>query len=253
MIVGHGCPAACGRGVRHSCTKLLAGLVQCWTRALDSGVPFGWVTDDETYGSDRNLRLWLPHGKTFGACSEASGGTEQLLGSQTDLSWRFFRVRAHRLAPGLDEPGWVRHYLPRRHQGTVGQHTALVATGDPAPEGAGQGILAAWSIAAWPSLGDLGLSSFLLTAQTQYDSLRPTGAPGRNPLDHPRMLCGGQGTRGSGPVCGAGPGRAGTGISPWSMHWFTPDWRWSGARRWSKEDARVKSLLSQLGRKARYP
>ena len=28
-------------------------------RALESGVPFGWVTGDEVYGNDRRLRLWL--------------------------------------------------------------------------------------------------------------------------------------------------------------------------------------------------
>ena len=28
-------------------------------RALESGVPFSWVTGDEIYGSDCNLRLWL--------------------------------------------------------------------------------------------------------------------------------------------------------------------------------------------------
>ena len=28
-------------------------------RAVESGIPFGWVTGDEVYGSDRNLRLWL--------------------------------------------------------------------------------------------------------------------------------------------------------------------------------------------------
>ena len=28
-------------------------------RALESGVPFGWVTGDEVYGNDRNLRRWL--------------------------------------------------------------------------------------------------------------------------------------------------------------------------------------------------
>ena len=28
-------------------------------RALESGVPFVWVTGDEVYGSDRDLRLWL--------------------------------------------------------------------------------------------------------------------------------------------------------------------------------------------------
>ena len=28
-------------------------------RAVESGIPSGWVTGDEVYGSDRNLRLWL--------------------------------------------------------------------------------------------------------------------------------------------------------------------------------------------------
>ena len=28
-------------------------------RALEAGVPFGWVTGDEVYGGDRRLRLWL--------------------------------------------------------------------------------------------------------------------------------------------------------------------------------------------------
>ena len=36
-------------------------------RAVESGVPFGWITGAEVYGSDRKLRLWLeradiPHG-----------------------------------------------------------------------------------------------------------------------------------------------------------------------------------------------
>ena len=30
-------------------------------RAVESGVPFGWVAGDEVYGNDRNLRLWLEH------------------------------------------------------------------------------------------------------------------------------------------------------------------------------------------------
>jgi SRSO17 transposase len=32
---------------------------QMLERALDSGVPCGWVTGDEVYGGDRPLRLWL--------------------------------------------------------------------------------------------------------------------------------------------------------------------------------------------------
>jgi SRSO17 transposase len=32
---------------------------QMLKRALDAGVPCGWVTGDEVYGGDRSLRLWL--------------------------------------------------------------------------------------------------------------------------------------------------------------------------------------------------
>ena len=35
--------------------QLAQGMLE---RALESGVPFGWVTGDEVYGKDRNLRLW---------------------------------------------------------------------------------------------------------------------------------------------------------------------------------------------------
>ena len=28
-------------------------------RAVESGIPYGWVTGDEVYGNDRNMRLWL--------------------------------------------------------------------------------------------------------------------------------------------------------------------------------------------------
>lgn len=35
-------------------------------RALDAGVPCGWVTGDEVYGGDRHLRLWLEsRGQSF--------------------------------------------------------------------------------------------------------------------------------------------------------------------------------------------
>ena len=36
--------------------RLAQGMLE---RAVESGVPFGWVTGDEVYGNDRNLRQWL--------------------------------------------------------------------------------------------------------------------------------------------------------------------------------------------------
>ena len=36
--------------------QLARGMLE---RAVESGIPLGWATGDEVYGSDRNLRLWL--------------------------------------------------------------------------------------------------------------------------------------------------------------------------------------------------
>ena len=72
-------------------------------RALESGVPFGWVTGDEVYGNDRRLRLWLERGDVPHVLAVRSN---EKLWAETDRGWR--QVRADRLAPGVEEPGWVR-------------------------------------------------------------------------------------------------------------------------------------------------
>ena len=72
-------------------------------RALESGVPFGWVTGDEVYGNDRNLRLWLERRDVPHVLAVRSN---EKLWAETDRGWR--PVRADRLAPGVEEPGWVR-------------------------------------------------------------------------------------------------------------------------------------------------
>ena len=110
-------------------------------RALESGVPFGWVTGDEVYGNDRNLRRWLERRDVPHVLAVRSN--EQLW-AETDQGWR--QVRADRLAPGVEEPGWVRRSAGDgakgpRVQGTLG--IRLGAGGVPAPEGAGPGVLAA--------------------------------------------------------------------------------------------------------------
>ena len=70
-------------------------------RAVESGVPFGWV--DEVYGNDRNLRLWLerrcvPHVLAI--------KRSEKLWALTDRGPR--QVRADRLASGVEECAWVR-------------------------------------------------------------------------------------------------------------------------------------------------
>ena len=72
-------------------------------RALESGVPFGWVAGDEVYGNDRNLRLWL----------EREGIAHVLAIKSNEKLWAWTdkgpgQVRADRLVPGVEEVGWVR-------------------------------------------------------------------------------------------------------------------------------------------------
>ncbi len=72
-------------------------------RAVESGIPFGWVAGDEVYGSDRNLRLWLerrcvPH--------VLAVKRSEKLWALTDRGPR--HVRADRLASGVEECAWMR-------------------------------------------------------------------------------------------------------------------------------------------------
>ena len=105
-------------------------------RALESGVPFGWVAGDAVYGSDRNLRRWL----------EGAGIPQVLAIKSNEKLWAWtdkgpLQVRADRLASPVDESDWNRCRRGRRRQGSPGLRLGL--GGDPAPERAGPGVLAA--------------------------------------------------------------------------------------------------------------
>ena len=72
-------------------------------RAVESGIPFGWVTGDAVYGSDRNLRRWL----------EEEGIPHVLAIKSNEQLWAWTekgprQVRADRLASWVDESGWQR-------------------------------------------------------------------------------------------------------------------------------------------------
>ena len=80
--------------------RLARGMLE---RALEAGVPFGWVAGDEVYGSDRNLRLWL----------EREGLSHVLAIKRSEKLWALTekgsrQVRADRLASQVEETGWVR-------------------------------------------------------------------------------------------------------------------------------------------------
>ena len=146
-------------------------------RALESGVPFGWVTGDEVYGNDRRLRLWLERRDVPHVLAVRSN---EKLWAETDRGWR--QVRADR--PGAWGGGTRLGAAQRgrRRQGTPG--IRLGVGGDPALEGAGQGVLAAGPAQHRQARG-VGLLRLLRPGE--YDS-GGTGAGGRNSLDHRRML-----------------------------------------------------------------
>ena len=72
-------------------------------RAVESGVPFGWVAGDEVYGNDRNLRLWL----------EREGIPHVLAIKRNEKLWAVAekgprQVRADGLASQVGKSNWVR-------------------------------------------------------------------------------------------------------------------------------------------------
>lgn len=73
---------------------------QMLKRALDAGVPCGWVTGDEVYGGDRSLRLWLEsREQPFGMA----------VAKNEPLWWQGpTYVRADRIAQSLPARAWRR-------------------------------------------------------------------------------------------------------------------------------------------------
>ena len=72
-------------------------------RALESGVPFGWVAGDEVHGSDPNLRLRL---EREGLSHALAIRRSEKLWAGTEKGPR--QVRADRLASQVDELDWNR-------------------------------------------------------------------------------------------------------------------------------------------------
>src|SRR3954464_11147488 len=70
------------------------------TRALDAGVPVGWLTADEIYGQDKRLRVWCEqHGLPYVLATRSNDAV-------ATADWRQRRVRA--LIAGLPESAWAR-------------------------------------------------------------------------------------------------------------------------------------------------
>ena len=70
------------------------------TRALDAGVPAGWLTADEVYGQDKRLRVWCEqHGLPYVLATRNND-------TVATVDWRQRRVRA--LIAELPESAWAR-------------------------------------------------------------------------------------------------------------------------------------------------
>ena len=111
-------------------------------RALESGVPFGWVAGDEVYGNDRNLRLWL----------EREGIAHVLAIKSNEKLWAWTdkgpgQVRADRLVPGVEEVGWVRCSAGDSAKGPRVYDWALVEIRPLREPGKGYWLLARRSVA----------------------------------------------------------------------------------------------------------
>ena len=73
-------------------------------RAVEAGVPFRWVTGDEVYGSDRNLRRWLEREADIPHVLAIK--RNEKLWVLTDKGPR--QVRADQLVSGVAESDWSR-------------------------------------------------------------------------------------------------------------------------------------------------
>jgi SRSO17 transposase len=69
-------------------------------RALDCGVPFGWVTADELYGQDTKFRLWL---ESRGVAHVVAVPKNAMV-----VSMELTKVRVNRLIGDLDDAAWCR-------------------------------------------------------------------------------------------------------------------------------------------------
>ena len=101
-------------------------------RGVESGVPFGWATGDEVYGSDRNLRLWLERGGDF----PRDGHQEQ----REDVGSDGQGAQGGESGPAGVAGRQVELGQMQRWRGSQG--TPLDQGGDTAPERAGEGVLA---------------------------------------------------------------------------------------------------------------
>lgn len=85
-------------GVAFSTKQVLAQ--RMIERAVDGGVPFGWVTGDEIYGNDTKLRMWLEARSIPHVLAVAKNAMA--------VAMNLTKVRVQHLIADLPEAAWVR-------------------------------------------------------------------------------------------------------------------------------------------------
>ena len=149
-------------------------------RALESGVPFGWVAGDEVYGNDRKLRLWL---EREGIPHVLAIRSNEKLWALTDKGPR--QVRADRLTPPVDELGWIRCSAGDGAKGPRVYDWAAVEIRPLREPGKGYWLLTRRSIA---KPGEVGLLRML---RPGGNGLGGTGEGGWDPVGHRGVFRGG--------------------------------------------------------------
>ena len=142
-------------------------------RALESGVPFGWVAGDEVYGSDRNLRLWL---EWEGIAHVLAINSNEKLWAWTDKGP--LQVRVDRLASQVEEVGWIRCSAGGGAKGPRVYDGALVEIRPLREPGKGYWLLAR------RSRGQARGTGLLRVLRPGRDYPVGTGKGGRDPVGH---------------------------------------------------------------------
>lgn len=128
-------PARCRRaGIPADCSFATKPTLarQMLERALEAGVPAGWVTGDSVYGDDRRLRLWL----------EEREQAYVLAVSGKEYVWSGFQqVRVKKLLADLPEDGWMRLSAGAGEKGPRWYDWLLIGLNRPLQNGWGRWVL----------------------------------------------------------------------------------------------------------------
>ena len=163
-------------------------------RAFDAGVPAAWVTGDEVYGGDGELRRWL----------EGERRPYVLAVARAHAVWRDWTAGrgSRRCCRSCPAAAWARLAVGGREQGAA---RLRLGAGAAAVRGGGRaGRSGCWCAARSATRGEV---AYYRVFGAGGDAAGGAGAGGRQPLGDRGGLRAGQGRGGAGPLRGAALGR----------------------------------------------